>query len=94
MPRDMINTLYTIQGLTLLGIFMIGFGDPTRWVSAAYYIAIPLFLISFLISLLSLMMKSTKPYRDTLKRFVWWNYTMLILLIIFVYWANGGSIDV
>jgi hypothetical protein len=94
MTVDTMSLIFSMQGLLLLGTFLVGFNNHERWLWSAFYICLPLFTIVFITSFISLFLKSTLPHRKQLRRFFIFNFITLILLAGFVYWGYGGTIGV
>jgi hypothetical protein len=91
MSRENISTLYNVEGLLLLSAFLVGFYNAEWWLPLAFYVLLPLAAIIFIISAISLPLKSTASFHRELKRFYYFNLAVLVFLMIFVWWATGGA---
>ncbi len=90
MTSENISTLFSIEGLLLLGTLLVGFNNNELWLNSALYVLLPLFAIVLVISLFSLSLQKTLSYGHKLKLFFWFNLITVILLSAFVWWALGG----
>jgi FtsH-binding integral membrane protein len=90
MTQENISTLFSIEGLSLLGTFLVGFNNNELWLNSAFYILLPLFVIVLTVSFFSLLSKKTLHYRRKVTVFFWFNLIMVIILATFVWWALGG----
>jgi len=90
LSKETIYTLYNVEGLLLLGSFIIGYNNNEWWLTAAFYVLLPLVVIVLLLSVISLGMHKDPASQSSLKRFFGFNFALLILLLMFVWWASGG----
>ncbi len=90
LSKETIYTLYNVEGLLLLGSFIIGYNNNEWWLSAAFYVLLPLVAILFIISAISLPREKDPVEHAAIKRFYYFNLAILVGLIIFVFWALGG----
>jgi hypothetical protein len=81
-----------MEGLLLLGTFLVGFNNHERWLWSGLYLCLPLFIIGFFLTFFSLFSKSMIPYRRQVKPFFFFNLIGLIFLAAFVYWGYGGAL--
>lgn len=90
MTQENISTFYNIEGLLLLGSFLLGLYNNEWWLPLAFYLLLPLVSIVFVIAAVHLPLKSTRSINRELKRFYYFNLAVLVFLMIFVWWATGG----